>query len=206
VISESSTGNEVLGVLLLREKNTIRCGGDLKTKKVSKRTQIRHKECLIETLLHKGNELRVVTREDHVIDIEKKKCATTRRGVNKESRIVVTGLEASIDDNRGETLEPSSRSLLKTIEGTTQPTNHPIRNGVPWRWLHIDFLTELTIEEGILDIQLRYRPLTNRGNSKKGPNSGHVSDRSKSLLIVNTILLLKTTRHKAGFVALKGAI
>jgi hypothetical protein len=73
--------------------------------------------------------LRVVTRDGHVIDIEE--CATTRRSVNKESRIMVTRLEASIDDNRGETLEPSTRSLLKTIEGTTQPTNHPIRNGVP---------------------------------------------------------------------------
>jgi len=68
-----------------------------------------------------------------------------RRSVNKKSRIMVTRLEASIDDNRGKTLEPSTRSLLKTIEGTTQPTNHPIQNGVPWRWLHIDFLTELAI-------------------------------------------------------------
>jgi len=38
VISESSTRKEVLSVLLLREKNTIRCGGDLKTKEVTKRT------------------------------------------------------------------------------------------------------------------------------------------------------------------------
>jgi hypothetical protein len=86
-----------------------------KTKEVTKRTQIRHEECLTERLLHKCNVLRVVTRDDHVIDIEKKKCVTTRRGVNKKSRIVVTRLEASIDDNRGETLEPSVRSLLKTI-------------------------------------------------------------------------------------------
>ena len=37
VISESSMRKEVLSVLL-REKNTIRCGGDLKTKEVTKRT------------------------------------------------------------------------------------------------------------------------------------------------------------------------
>jgi hypothetical protein len=72
MISESSTRKEILSVLLLREKNTIRCGGDLKTKEVTKRTQIRHEECLTETLLHKGNGLRVITRDDHVIDIEKK--------------------------------------------------------------------------------------------------------------------------------------
>jgi hypothetical protein len=38
VISESYIRKEVLSVLLLREKNTIRCGGDLKTKEVTKRT------------------------------------------------------------------------------------------------------------------------------------------------------------------------
>jgi hypothetical protein len=118
VISESSSRNEVLSVLLLREENTIRGGGDLRTKEVTKRTQIRHKKFLTETLLHKSNVLRIITRDDHVINIKKKKGATKRRSVDKKSRIVVTRLEASIDDNKGKTLKPSSRSLLKTIEGT----------------------------------------------------------------------------------------
>jgi hypothetical protein len=110
-------GNEVLSVLLVREENTIRGGGDdFKIKKVMKRTQIL--ELLIETLLHKCNMLRIVTHDDHVIN----KGATMRRGVDKKSRTVVTRLEASIDDNRGEILKPSPRSLLKTIKGTPQPT------------------------------------------------------------------------------------
>jgi hypothetical protein len=73
--------------------------------------------------------LRIVTRDDHVIDIEKKG-ATMRRSVDEKSRIVVTRLEASIDDNRGKTLKPSSRSLLKAIEGTTQLTNKTIRHRI----------------------------------------------------------------------------
>jgi hypothetical protein len=141
VISETSTRKEVVSVLLLREKNTIRCGGDLKAKEVTKGTQIRHKECLTEMPLHKINVLRVIARDDHVIDIEKKKGATTRGSVDKESRIVVTGCKTSIDDNRGETLKPGPRSLLKAIERTPQPTNQAIRNRVSWRWLHIDFLS-----------------------------------------------------------------
>jgi hypothetical protein len=183
VISEGSTRKEVMSVLLLGEENTIRGRGNLKTKEVTKRTQIRHQELLTETLLHKCNVLRIVTRDDHVIDIEKKKGATTRRSVDKKSRIVVTGLEASIDDNRGEMLKPSPRSLLKTIEGTMQPTNKTIRHRVTWRQLHIDFLSKLTIEEGILDIQLRDRPLMNGCNSETSPNSSHMSNRSKCLLI-----------------------
>jgi hypothetical protein len=129
-----------------------------------------------------------------IINIKKKKGATTR-SVDKKSRIVVTRLEASIDDNRGKTLKPSPRSLLKAIEGTTQPTNKSIRHRISWGWLHIDFLSELTIEKGVLDVQLRDRPLTNGYNNKKGPNSSHVSHRSKGLLIINIVLLLETPCH-----------
>jgi hypothetical protein len=138
--------------------------------------------------------LRIVTRDDHVIDIEKKG-ATTRRSVDKKSRIVVTRIEASIDDNRGKTLKPSPRSLIKAIEGMTQSTNKTIRHRISWGWLHIDFLSELTIEKGVLDVQLRDRPLTNGYNNKKGPNSSHVSHRSKGLLIINIVLLLETPCH-----------
>ena len=126
--------------------------------------------------------------------------------MDKKSRIVVTRLEASIDDNRGKTLKPSPRSLLKAIEGMSQLTNKTIRHRVTWGWLHIDFLSELTIEDGILDVQLRDRPLTNGCNSKKSPNSSHVSNRSKGLLIVMTMLLLETMCHKASLVVLKRAI
>jgi hypothetical protein len=94
VISEGSTGEQVLSVLFLGKKNTIRGGGDLKTKEVTKRTQIRHKKGLTDVLLHKGNKLRVITRDDHVINIEEKG-ATTRGGVNKDSRIMITRLEAN---------------------------------------------------------------------------------------------------------------
>lgn len=52
--------------------------------------------------------LRIVTYDDHVFDIEK--CATTR-SVDKESRIVVTRLEASIGNNRREMLKPSTFCL-----------------------------------------------------------------------------------------------
>ena len=63
-----------------------------------KRTKIKHQELITESHLHKVNELRVVTGDDHVINIEKKKCATT-----------------SISDNRGEVLKLGPRSLLEAI-------------------------------------------------------------------------------------------
>ena len=78
LICESGTGEKVLDILIMGEVDAIRRGRDLKTKKVMKRTNIRHQELITEAHLHKVNELRVITSDDHVINIEKKKRATTR--------------------------------------------------------------------------------------------------------------------------------
>jgi hypothetical protein len=85
-------------------------------------------------------------------------------------------------------------------------TNHAIRIRVPWRRLHVNLLTKLTIKKCILNIKLRHRPVANRGHSKKSAHSGHMGHRGKSLIIVTTLLLLKATSHKTRFVALKRAI
>jgi len=122
---------EILNILLLREINAIRRGRDLKTKEVMKGAEIGHQELVTETLLHKVNELRIITSNDHVINIEKKECTPTGRSVNKESWVMITGFKASINDHRGEVLEPSTRSLLEAIKRATQPANHTIRDGVP---------------------------------------------------------------------------
>ena len=40
----------------------------------------------------------------------------------------------------------------------------------------------------------------------RSANGGHVSNRSEGLIVVMTMLLLKTTRYKTSLVALKGTI
>jgi hypothetical protein len=95
-----------------------------------------------------------------------------------QSRIMTTSRKTSNNDHRSETLEPSTRSLLKAITRTTKATNHALRNRIPKWWLHLNLLTQLTIKKGILDIKLRDRPLTIRGHNNEGANSGHVSNRS----------------------------
>ncbi|KAG2540833.1 hypothetical protein PVAP13_9NG584114 [Panicum virgatum] len=152
VICESGTREKILNILLLGEVDALRRGRDLKAKKVMKRTKIRHQELITEAHLHKINELRVITGDDHVINIEKKKRAATRRSVDKEGRIVITGLKASISDNRGEVLKPGPRGLLEAVKRSTQPANHASRSRIPRRWLHVDLLTQLTIKESILNI------------------------------------------------------
>jgi hypothetical protein len=49
--------------------------------------------------------------------------------------------EAGGGHQRGETLKPSSRGLFQPIERTPKTTNHPIRNIIPRRRLHVNLLT-----------------------------------------------------------------
>jgi hypothetical protein len=131
---------------------------------------------------------------------------STRRNVNKQRRIMSARKETSSSHHRGETLKPSTRGLFQAIKRAPKTANHPIGNRIPRRRLHVNLLTQLAIEKGILNIKLRHRPVANRGDSKKSAHSGHMSHGSKSLIIVTVLLLLKTTSHKTRFIALKTSI
>jgi hypothetical protein len=114
--------------------------------------------------------------------------------------------ETSGSHRRGETLKPGARGLFEAIKRAPKTADHPIRNRIARRRLHINLLTQLTIEEGVLNIKLRHKPVANRGDNKKSAHSGHMSHRSKSLIKVTVLLLLKATSHKTRFIALKRSI
>jgi hypothetical protein len=109
-------------------------------------------------------------------------------------------------DHRGKTLKPSPRSLLKAIKGATKVTNHALRDRILRWWMHVNILTQLTIKKDILHIKLRDGPSPNRSHDKKSVNSSHMSNKSKSLIIISTKLLLKTTSNKTGLISLKRTI
>jgi hypothetical protein len=60
------------------------------------------------------------------------------------------------------------RSLLQTIESTTNP-NDLVRwmRKTKWR-LHMDFFTQIAIEEDIFDIHLKEFPLMRGCNNQQG--------------------------------------
>jgi hypothetical protein len=109
-------------------------------------------------------------------------------------------------DHRGKTLKLSPRCLLKAIKGATKVTNHAPRDRIPRWWTHVNILTQLTIKKGILHIKLRDGPSPNRSHGKKSANNSHMSNRSKSLIIISTVLLLKTTSNKTSLISLKRTI
>jgi hypothetical protein len=97
--------------------------------------------------------------------------------------------------------------LFQAIKRTPKMTNHPIGNRIPRRRLHVNLLTQLSIEECVLNIKLRHRRVSNRSDGKKSAHSGHMSHRGKKgLIIVTAVLLLKATSHKTRFIALKRSI
>jgi hypothetical protein len=114
--------------------------------------------------------------------------------------------ETSSSHHRGETLKPGARGLFQAIKRAPKTANHPIGNRIPRRRLHVNLLTQLTIEKCVLNIKLRHRPVANRGDSKKSAHSGHMSHRSKSLIIVTALLLVKATSYKTRFIAFKRSI
>jgi hypothetical protein len=126
--------------------------------------------------------------------------------VDKESQIMSVGRKTSSCDHRGKTLKSRPRSLLKAIKGVTKLTNHTLRDRIPRWWMHVNILTQLTIKKDILHIKLRHRPFSNRSHGKKSVNSGHMSNMSKNLIIISTMLLLKTMSNKTSLIALKRTI
>jgi hypothetical protein len=129
VISKRSSIEKILNILLLRQKEPLRYG-DLNPKKVAQRMKIRHKKWITKTSLNKGNVLRVITSDDHIIHV-REKSPTTRWHVDKKSRIMSADGKANSSDHRGKMLKPSVRGLLKTIKGVTKVTIIPLETEYP---------------------------------------------------------------------------
>jgi hypothetical protein len=83
-------------------------------------------------------------------------------------------------------------------------TNHILRDRIPRWWTHVNLPKQVTIKKCILYIKLREGPLSNK-NHDKSVNSGHMSNESKSLIIM-TMLLLKITDNKTTLIALNKTI
>jgi hypothetical protein len=141
IISKRSSIKDILNTLLLRQKEPLRCERDLNPKKVPQRIKIRHKKLVTKMSLNKGNILRVITSDDHVVHVKKEKSLTMRWHVDKMSQIMSADGKTSSSDHRDKTLKPSLRSLLKAIKGAMKVTDHTLRDRIPRWWAHVNILT-----------------------------------------------------------------
>ena len=96
LITKSSTSKKIMNIFFLGDVEAIRGRGDLNPKKVAKWTKISHEELVAKVGLNKGNIVRAVISDDHVINIEKEKSPTTRRRVNKQRGTMITGKKPAV--------------------------------------------------------------------------------------------------------------
>jgi hypothetical protein len=78
LISKRSSIEKILNILLLRQKEPLGPGGDLNPKEVTQRTKIRHNKLITNMSLNKGNVLKIITNDDHVVHVKKEKSPTMR--------------------------------------------------------------------------------------------------------------------------------
>ena len=70
----------------------------------------------------------------------------------------------------------------------------------------IDDLSELSVEEGVLDVQLASLPLDGEREGEDDVDRRRFNNRAERLIEVNALLLGETAKHPTCFVVVKGAI
>lgn len=110
--------------------------------------------------------------------------------MNEQSMVMNTPSETNNKNNITEFLKPSMRGLFKTINGMTETTYMLSMIGKSWWPLHINFLLKIVVKKYIFHIKLiEWLGISNiQGNENS--NISHFDCWSKSLLIINTMLII----------------
>jgi hypothetical protein len=69
----------------------------------------------------------------------------------------------------------------------------------------VDDLSELAVEEGVLEVELASLPFKGERDGEDNADRGWFDNRTESLVEVNALLLRETAKHPACFVAVEGA-
>ena len=146
--------------------------------------------------------------EDNIVHIEKQISQVVAPSKDKQGDVALRGDEAETVRVVSTALVPSPRSLLEAIEGLVEPTDmlRMIRVDEA-RWLlAVDHLVKITMEKGVLDVELVYRPCTRDGDAEDDADGGGLDDGAKCLVKVDARLLRKATNHPSSLVASKATI
>ena len=82
-VTQSSSSQEICGVLLLRKAETIGGISDLDPQEVTQPTKISHLKLLLKVMLDEFHMRRVITSDNHIVHIEQQMSLATR-GVHKK--------------------------------------------------------------------------------------------------------------------------
>jgi hypothetical protein len=146
--------------------------------------------------------------QNDVVDVEQQVGDVGALFVNKEGCIGDRSREASLLHEAREALVPRPGRLLEPIQGLLQETDviGGSRVNKSRRLLAVDCLVEMTVEEGVLHVQLMDRPGTGDGDAENNPDGGRFDDRTERLVVVDAVSLRKPSNDPPGLMACQGAV
>ena len=107
------------------------------------------------------------------MNIKKDTNSTSTSCPKKISRVICTRDKSLLSSDATNFCKPGSGSLFKTIESTMKMIDF-VRRMFIARWrMHINFLSKITIQEGIFDIHLKQLPMTHNSYGKQRSNRGN---------------------------------
>lgn len=128
--------------------------------------------------------------------------------VSQQGGISTGSYKAKFKKLGAKSREPSSGSLLEPVEGFAEFADMSwiIRLDKPRRLDHKNSLDEITMQKGVLYVQLSHRPASSDGQGKNKANCSRAHNRAECFRIVETMLLMKSFSNKAGFPAFNTTI
>ena len=108
---------------------------------------------------------------------------------NKEARIKGRLKETKSLKLRRQLNVPLAEGLFEAIERSAEETNITrVSKRVTSRGSHVDFLIQVAMKKGIIDVKLVDRPRTSSGNSKEEVNSDSLCNRGEAVKVIHTLI------------------
>jgi hypothetical protein len=140
------------------------------------RTEVLHSKLLLESCSGMLEKHHARGGEDDIIDIQQQVSSVGATTVDEEQDVRLGLLEAQGDQVGGEAVVPSSRRLLKAVEGLVEPVqqltvscvNEASRVGA------VDCLDGSVVEEDVLDVELMHWPTPKDSQRRHSPDGGEL--------------------------------
>jgi hypothetical protein len=146
--------------------------------------------------------------QNDVVDIEQQVGDVATRFVNKEGRVGSQGSEARPLNEAGEPLVPRRGRLLESVQGLLQETDvvgsHRVNETE--RLLAVDGFVQMAVKEGVLHVQLMYRPGARGGDGEDDSDGGRFDNRAERLIVVDTVPLREAMNNPSGFMTSQRAV
>lgn len=103
---------------------------------------------------------------------------------------------------------PSSRSLLKAIDGFTKLINicGMVRAYKACQLSHKDIFREPVLKKGFVNVQLAERPTITYYNTKHKFHCGRLNNKTEGFMVIHTQQLMKAFGYKVSFKPVNGTI